>query len=280
MRKILRFGVALSVAYLVANAGMAFAQRGAAGQAENAAAAVLNPTQAGTTPAVPTTPGGLGQQAAQAAGITPATGATAPPTTPGGLGQQAAQAAGITPAAGANSAFPGQAVSPATPATSMPANTYQVPGTMGTMVNPAGTPVVNPANTTTYSSNYYAPGTQQPVYTQPGSMVTPGYTNRVMPGMAGYNTVNPMPTTMTPGSYYAGTAGTPYTTTGYSPMYYTNAGNYTTQPQYYPVRQRRGLFGGLFQRRNRVVYPASPYTTTYAPTTYTPTNYVYSTSPY
>ena len=53
----------------------------------------------------------------------------------------------------------------------------------------------------------------------------------------------------------------------------------------YPVRQRRGLFGGLFRRRNRVVYPGSPtgrpmrrprtatprtgYTTYYTPGTYT-----------
>ena len=62
-------------------------------------------------------------------------------------------------------------------------------------------------------------------------------------------------------------------------------GYYPTQYQTYPVRQRRGLFGGLFRRRNRVVYPGSPYGTTYATTPYGNnatgyTTYTYTTSPY
>jgi hypothetical protein len=98
-----------------------------------------------------------------------------------------------------------------------------------------------------------------------------------MPGMTGYNSVNPMGTTMAPGYYYAGTAGTPYTTS--TPAYGTN-GYSTAQP--YMV-QRRGLFG----RRNRIVYPASPYGattyqtapsayTTYGTTTYSTTPGVYN----
>ncbi len=62
--------------------------------------------------------------------------------------------------------------------------------------------------------------------------------------------------------------------------------------QTYTVRQRRGLFGGIFGRRNRVVYPANSYGTTYTTTPYsytttgyntvytTPGTYIYSTSPY
>lgn len=103
----------------------------------------------------------------------------------------------------------------------------------------------------------------------PGA-VTPGYTNRVMPGMVGYNSVNPMSTTMAPSYYYARSAGLPYAT--YNSSVYNNAGgapmtygattaypstvmspgyNATIQPQY----RRRGLFG----RRNRVFYRSTPY---------------------
>ena len=69
------------------------------------------------------------------------------------------------------------------------------------------------------------------------------------------------PLTLIHEHYYAGTAGTPYArgaTTGYSSMYVT-PGYYTTQPGTYAVQQRRGLFGGIFRRRNRVVYPSTPY---------------------
>jgi hypothetical protein len=157
----------------------------------------------------------------------------------------------------------------------------------------AGTTYPGAANTTTYSSNYYTAGPQQGVYPGTATGATPGYTSRGMPGMAGYNAVNPMATTLAPGYNYAGTAGMPYatgTTTGNSPAYGA-PGYYTMQPQTYPVRQRRGLFG--FWRRNRVAYPASPsgamtYGTTpsgyatYGTTTYysTPATYTYRTSPY
>jgi hypothetical protein len=156
-------------------------------------------------------------------------------------------------------------------------------------VNPAGATTAYPGSTTTYSSNYYAPGVQQGGYPGTYTAATPGYTGRVMPGMAGYNSVNPMGTTMAPPYYYAGSAGMPYATyntPGYSSMYVT-PGSYTVQPQTYTVQQRRGLFGGLFRRRGRVAYPASPYGytygsypsgyTTYGTTTYytTPGTYTY-----
>jgi len=86
----------------------------------------------------------------------------------------------------------------------------------------AGTPYPGAANMTTYSSNYSAPGYQAGTYPGPSTGATPGYTNRVMPGMAGYNDINPMATTMAPGYYYAGTGGMPYATyntPGYSSMY-------------------------------------------------------------
>jgi hypothetical protein len=106
------------------------------------------------------------------------------------------------------------------------------------------------------SSNYANANYQQGAYPSTATASNPGYTGRDMPGMAGYNNVNPMGTTMAPSYYYAGTAGMPYAT-------YPNAGyasgtaypGYTTTTyQNYSVRPRRGLFG----RRGRVVYPATP----------------------
>jgi hypothetical protein len=262
MRSILGFGVVLAVAGLLATVETAYGQTGAAGQAGR-----------GT---------GIGGAPASAAN---------------NVEQQ------VTNAAGTNATVPGQVVTTPPTAggvTTMPPNTYQAPGTTGNVVNPAGgapvypgttTPgTINPAAapTTTYSSNYYAPGAQQGVYPGTGTAVTPGYTNSVMPGMAGYNSVNPMATTMAPGYYYAGTAGMPYAAgapTRYSSMYVTPG--YSTAPQTYTVQQRRGLFGGMFRRRNRVAYPATTYGTapygytTYGTTTYTaPGTYTYSTSPY
>jgi hypothetical protein len=109
-----------------------------------------------------------------------------------------------------------------------------VPGMAGTMADPSGVTGAAPANAAT-------PGVMQGTYPGSATGVTPGYTSRIMPGMQGYNAVNPMATTMAPSYYYAGTAGMPAATYG------TQTGPY--------VVQRRGLFG----RRNRVVYPASPY---------------------
>jgi len=146
-------------------------------------------------------------------------------------------------------------------------------------------------------TNNYAPGT----YPGTSTAATPGYTNRVMPGMAGYNAVNPMPTTMAPGYYYADTAGMPYATynnqgAGNSPYGYgpTTAYPSTYAPGTYVggapgyVVQRRGLFG----RRSRVAYPAGTYGysgygtspsgySTYGTTTYstTPGTYTYGAYP-
>ncbi len=301
MRKILGFGVVLAVASLAGTARLAYGQTG--------------------TGNVTTTPGSL---------------ITAPGNSEQAANDAAAarRAGALNRAAAANAAATGQPATPApgpgatTTTTTTPGNTYQAPGTTGTVVNPAGAGGVQTypgnvapgtvhtgsgyqagtiypgtTNTTTYSSNSYAPGAQTGTYPGPSTGATPGYTNRVMPGMAGYNAVNPMATAMAPGYYYAGTAGMPYATyntPGYSSMYVT-PGYYGTQVQTYTVRPRRGLFG----RRNRVVYPASPSgytygttpygyntygTTTYSPygystystTTYStvPGSYTYSTSPY
>jgi hypothetical protein len=168
-----------------------------------------------------------------------------------------------------------------------PANT--VPGT-------AYTPGVgNPAQGN-YAANAMTnavPGFQQGTYPGTATAATRGYTGRVMPGMAGYNAMNPMGTTMAP-SYYAGTTGMPYATSntpGYAgtagmpsayrattayPRTYMNPGYSAAQIQGYPV-QRRGLFG----RRNRIAYPASPYANstygTYAASPYR--SYTYGTYP-
>src|SRR6516164_3476644 len=96
MRKFLGFGVVLTVACLIANSGVAYGQKGAAAQAENAAAAALNPNQT-PSPSVPAQTN-LEQQAAQAAGLTnPAT------TTPAVPGQAAPAVPGLT-----TGAVPGQ----------------------------------------------------------------------------------------------------------------------------------------------------------------------------
>jgi hypothetical protein len=292
MRINVGFGVALAVASLMA-AGTASGQSGAAGGTGNGAAGGIGRTTTTSPHTLLTAPNNLEQQANQAAnnavGTTAVPGQVAPP-----------------PAAGNVATTPG--------------STYEAPGTTGTPFNPAGVPTTNTYQTnpapgtvtpgryapgaaypqgtygaTTYSSNYYAPGFQQGTYpAAANTAASPGYTGRVMPGMAGYNSVNPMGTTMAPGYYYAGTAGMPYATgatTGYSSMYVA-PGYYSTQPQTYTVQQRRGLFGGLFRRRNRVVYSSGPYGTTYgtAPSGYTTTSgyypattpgtYYYTPSPY
>jgi len=286
MRKILGFGVVLAVASLTGTAGVAYGQPG--------------------TGNISTRPGSL---------------ITAPGNSEQAANDAAAanRAGALNRAAAANAAVPGQPATPApnaagTTTTTTPGNTYQAPGTTGTVVNPAGaggvqtypgnaapgtvnagtgyqpgTTYPGTANTTTYSSNYYALGAQEGTYPGPSTGATPGYTNRVMPGMAGYNAVNPMATTMAPSYYYAGTGGMPYATynTPGSSSGYVTPGYYGTQVQNYTVRPRRGLFG----RRNRVVYPASPYGNTYGTspygyntygnTTYSPYGYSsYSTTTY
>lgn len=180
-----------------------------------------------------------------------------------------------------------------------PAVPVQTPSTGTLVTTPANVaqPAIGAPGATQYNAATGAPTAagmvpgQSVVNQTPGSAgtgaLTPGYTNRAMPGMTGYNSVNPMATTMAPGYYYAGTAGMPYATRGYNSMYVTPGNYYVTQPGTYPVRQRRGLLGGLFRRRNRVAYPATTYGTTpygyttYGTTTYTaPTTYTYTTAPY
>jgi hypothetical protein len=258
MRKILGFGVILSVVSLTAAVESAYGQAGAGGRGAGAgaggrtASTVVNDAQQVTNGGAATTTDGTNP-------ALPGQAVTTPPQ-PGGIG-------------------------------TTPGNTPQVPGTAGNVLNQSGVMPTNPAttapgtvnpaaaNTTTYSSSYYAPGAQQGVNPASTTGVTPGYTNSMRPGVAGYNSVNPMATTMTPGSFYPGTTGTTYATgatTGYSSMYVT-PGYYTTQPQTYTVQQRRGLLGGMFRRRNRVAYPASPYVT--SPYGYTTTGYTTATAP-
>ncbi len=170
-------------------------------------------------------------------------------------------------------------------------------GTPGQTYTPG---LANPGewNYRTNPNASYASQANQGIYPGTSTAATPGYTGRLMPGMGTYNAVNPMGTTMAPGYYYAGTAGLPYATynaPGYSgnnvmPYAYGATTAYPTTymaPRYTPTR--RGLFG----RRNRVVYPASPYGynnsygsypsgyTTYSSTTYTtPGSYTAGPYPY
>jgi hypothetical protein len=185
---------------------------------------------------------------------------------------------------GAAPATPSVTSTPATTTTD-PTNVIQTPSVPGTVTtNPAagamttqgnvvpGTNNAGMMNNRAYSS-YYVPGTQ------------PGTTPNV--GAGGINAVNPMGTTMPIGSYYSGAGVGSYGmvpgTTTYSSRYVTPGYTtptqtyYTTPAQTYPVRQRRGLFGGLFRRRNLQVYTTAPagYTYGMAPGTYT-----YAPAPY
>jgi hypothetical protein len=274
MRKILGFGVVLTAAYLIGTVGMAYGQQRAPAPTPNAIAnQAINTAVQGTT-ATPDQTAGVGAN-------------TAAPTN----AQVPGTAGNVLNQTGVTGAAPGK---------------YQVPGTAGNVMNRAGVTGTSPANTATgtaapgtpymvnpaqgnYATNAAsnaAPGMQQGTYPGTATGATPGYTGRVMPGMTGYNTVNPMGTTMAPGYYYAGTAGMPYAT--YNTPGYVTPGSYSTQTGPYVV-QRRGLFG----RRNRIVYPASPYGyttygtnpsgyTTYGTTTYytTPGAYTYGNRTY
>lgn len=263
MRYILGFGVVLAVANLTGTVETAYAFQapattrtppppvpGAPSAVENAVQQNLNPT--GTTTATTTDPANATQTPPPSGTII-----TAPttPTTPANAIQAPAVPGSVTnnPATGALNAQPNM-----------------VPGT-----NSAGI-----TNNRTYSSNY-VPGTQ-PVTTPGAVMTTPPATSGAvgMPGM-GYSTA----TTMAPGTYYQGGVPAGYSSMYVAPGYTTAAPTYYTT-QTYPVRQRRGLFGGLFRRRNAQVYTTAPYGYTYgtAPGTYTytaaPGAYTYAPAPY
>jgi hypothetical protein len=131
-------------------------------------------------------------------------------------------------------------------------------------------------------SSYYVPGAQ-PAQTPVTPMTDIPYYNsfygagRVQPGMGTSGYYSSM--YVVPGS-------------GYSSMYVapgTGYGYTTAAPTYMPAR--RGLFGGLFGRRNRQVYTAGPYGTapygyTYGAAPYSsgsvtmPGTYTYGTAPY
>lgn len=275
MRKHLGFGVVLALASLNASVGAAYGQTRGAGAAANAnnIGAAVNTAVTGS-PTMPGQAGGVGANTAVPGNV----------QIPGTAGNVANQL-GVTGANPANAAAPGigQGTYPgtATGATTGYTNRLapynaQAPGTAGNVGNQAnqmGTTGTNPANAA-------APGVVQGTYPGTATGATPGYTSRVMPGMEGYNSVNPMATTMAPSYYYAGTAGMPYAT--YNTPGYVTPGTYSTTTGPYVV-QRRGLFG----RRNRVAYPASPYGyttygttpsgyTTYGTTTYSTTPGTYS----
>ncbi|MGP0064231.1 MAG: hypothetical protein ACLQGP_11605 [Isosphaeraceae bacterium] len=256
MRYILGFCVALAVANLTGIVERAYAQTPAAGRA------VPAPPAQGTAGAV--------ENAVQQNLV------------PGGTTTQST----VTNPANANPApgIPGTVTSTPATTTTATTNAIQNPTSPGAVIG-------NPATVTTTAPGYVAPGTvnaettNNPAYS---SYYVPGTQTVTTPGVAigGINSVNPMGTTMPIGTYYSGAGVGPYSvyprTTTYSSMYvtpgYTTAGQtyYTTPVQTYPIRQRRGLFGGLFGRRNRV-YTTAPYTYTYgtAPGTYT-----YGTAPY
>ncbi len=306
MRTNLGFGVVLAVASLSA-AGTAYGQTGAAGTGGRGTPVGVGRTSTVSPSTLVTAPNNLEQQANEAAAsnainngavnngaVNPGIpGQVAPPPVagnavtnpvngtqvPGAFNRPGATNATTLPAPGTPGSInnnTGVVSGTVNQGAGYPQNTGNTSAGYPQAVNPgAGYSPANvysstPYNGSAYSSNYYAPGAQEGV--APSSAITaatPGYTNRVMPGMAGYNSVNPMATTMAPGYYYAGTAGLPYATgasTGYSTTYV--APNYYTQG--YVPQSRRGLFG--LRRRNRVVYTTSPYGTNY----YSNTTYGYN----
>jgi hypothetical protein len=270
MRTILGFCVVLAVANLTGTVEVAYAfQTPAAGRtappaAPNPATAVENAVQQDLAPTTTTTP---------------------PTTSPANSIQAPAT--------------PGTAAAVPSAATTIPATGTQVPTVPGTATtNPVAGAVTTPGNLVpgtgkagimnnqTYSSNY-VPGTQP--------AMTPGTTGVVgQPGVR-YGYVDPTGTTMAPGTIYQSAGAGTYwrtPTTTYSSMYvapgYTTPTQtyYTAPTQMYPVRQRRGLFGGIFQRRNRQFYSTVPSSYTYgtAPGTYSyvpaPGTYTYVPAPY
>ncbi|MHB1562294.1 MAG: hypothetical protein ACYC61_33045, partial [Isosphaeraceae bacterium] len=297
MRINLGFGVVLAVASLTA-AGTAYGQTGAAGTGGQGTPVGVGRTSTVSPSSLLTAPNNLEQQANEAAAnnainngavnngaVNPGIpGQVAPPPiagnavtnpvngqqVPGMVNRPGAMNAATLPAPGTPGSInnnTGIAAGTVNQGAGYPQNAANSSAGYPQAVNPgAGYSPANvysstPYNGSAYSSNYFVPGAQEGV-TQSSQMTsaTPGYTNRVMPGMAGYNSINPMATTMAPGYYYAGTAGMPYATgasTGYSNTYV--APNYYTPG--YVAQPRRGLFG--MRRRNRVVYTTSPYGTNY-----------------
>lgn len=295
MRTNLGFGVVLAVASLTA-AGTTYGQVGAAGTGGRGTPVGIGRTNTVSPSSLLTAPNNLEQQANEAAANSgavnpgmpgqvapaPVAGNQAPPAAP--LSLDRSRTTGTFPAPGTSGSVnnTGTLPAPGTPGSinnntgiasetvnqgaGYPQNAANSSAGYPQAVNPgAGYSPANvysstPYNGSAYSSYYFVPGAQEGV-TQSSRITsaTPGYTGRVMPGMAGYNSVNPMGTTMAPGYYYAGTAGMPDAagaTTGYSNTYVSP--NYYSQG--YVMRPRRGLFG---RRRNRVVYTASPYATPY-----------------
>src|SRR5579883_135414 len=285
MRRILGFCAVLAVvhltllvemasAYQTPGAGRAASTPSAASPAVNAANNVLQ----GTTAPAPGAVGNATQTPAvpgAATNVMPGatTGTAGAPVGASALATQPGMTTNVMP--GATTGTAGGAYVPAT----QPGTTTMAPGTVA-----PGSVYTQAVPSRGYSS-YYVPGAQ-PAQTPVRPMADIPYYNsfygggRVQPGTgtSGYYT------------YPAGTYG------GYSSMYVAPGSGYgygTAAPIYRPAR--RGLFGGLFGRRNRQVYATSPYGYTYgaAPsgTTYgaapytsgyvtTPGTYTYGTAPY
>jgi hypothetical protein len=108
-------------------------------------------------------------------------------------------------------------------------------------------------------SSYYVQGAGRPQ-----TPVTP------MAGIPYYNTFSGAGAAY-PGMGTSGYAAYPARSYGYSSMYVAPGTTYGAAPTYMPAR--RGLFGGLFGRRNRQVYTAGPYGTTYGTMPYGTTTY-------
>ncbi len=310
--KSIELALVVTAAYLAGSGGLAYGQGGGP--------ATVGTVENGT---LVTAPNNLARKAngqAEAKGIPAANPAVpgvntaapaGPATVPGGV-----------MGAGTTTAIPGSVVSPSE--TAVQGGNTTVPGGFKSPVESRGvsnqpasmSPVIGngnvvppPASGNGAGMNHAAVGTPGQTYTPglanqgiyPGTSTaaTPGYAGRLMPGMETYNAVNPMGTTMTPGYYYAGTAGLPYATynapgySGYNAMPYAY-GATTAYPTTYMVPRYTPTRRGLFGRRNRVVYPASPYGgynssygsypsgyTTYGNTTYTtPGSYTAGPYPY
>jgi hypothetical protein len=238
---------------------------------------------------------------------TPATGRTAPPSSAASQATNAVNnalqgttAPGTVPNATQTPVVSGAATNVVPGATTGTANVLQGTTAPGTVPNATQTPVVPGTATnvvpgaTTGTAGAYAPATQPATTTLAPGTVAPGSVNRqVIPNQAyssyyvqgaqpAQTPVSPMAEIPYYNSFYGAGRVQPGRVTsgyyGYSSMYVapgTGYGYPTAAPNYRPAR--RGLFGGLFGRRNRQVYATSPYGYTYGAAPY---GYTTSVTPY
>jgi hypothetical protein len=315
MRNILRSCAVLAVASLACTAQEAYGyQARGAGRAATPSPAATATNAVNNALQGTTTPGSVDDTAAGATATAPAN----PTQAPGAQGIRnagAPTATTVAPATGLQTpAVPGGATNVVPGATTGTSAAYgqtpTVPGATTNMIPGATT------GTSAASGGAYAPATQPgtttlaPGTVAPGSVYTQAVPNRAyssyyVPGaQPAQSPVTPMAEIPYYNSFYGAGRAQPGTVTsgystyptgtyGYSSMYVAPGSGYgygTATPT--NSTARRGLFGGLFGRRNRQVYSVGPSGYTYgrspygsspygsSPYGYTAGNTTYGATPY